>query len=203
MKLYFSQGACSLAPHIALREAGATFDLVAVDLKTKKYGDDQDYREVNPKGYVPALGLDEDNTLTEVGAILLYLAEAYPSASLAPPAGTMGRYRLYEWLSYISSEIHKGIGTIFYLEESARGAQRAVMAGRLAYLDGALANSSFVLGAQFSVADAYLFTVLRWTRLTGIDLAPYPSLQRYMTALSARPSVVAAIAAERPAKASA
>ena len=203
MKLYFSPGACSLSPHIVLLEAGLPFQLEQVDLHgTKKTKGGVDYATINPKGAVPALQLDDGQVLTEGAAIVQYLADHKPEAQLAPAAGTMERYRLQEWLNYIASELHKGFSPLFSRTNSdeVKQAAGAALAVRLDYVAGRLAGKQFLLGDRFSVADAYLFTVLSWSRLVGIDLAKWPTLRAYHEGLQARPAVKAALATEKAAR---
>jgi len=198
MKLYYFSGACSLASNIALREAGLPFELVRVDRRTRKAADGLDYSEVNPKGYVPALALDNGEVLTENVAILQYIADRNPASKLAPPAGTMERYRLVEWLAFISSEIHKNFSPLFREDapEDTKQYVRKVLGIRLDYLNRAIGNRPFLMGEQFTVADAYLFTVLGWSRHLNFDLGKWPQVQRYMERVGARPQVGEALKAE-------
>jgi glutathione S-transferase len=199
MKLYFSPGVCSLSPHIALREAGLAFELVKVDLKTHKIAaDGSDFTRINPKGYVPALELDDGKVLTEGSAIVQYIADLKPESGLAPKAGTFERYRLQEWLGFINSEIHKGFGPLFNpaTPEDYKTTACENLTRRLAFLAGPLEKEDFLLGKQISVADAYLYTVLCWTQWTGIDLTRWPSLAAFQKRVGGRPSVKAARAAE-------
>src|SRR3981081_1835706 len=170
MKLYVAAGACSLASNIALHEAGIAFDLVKVDLRAKK-AEGADFTEINSKGYVPALRLDDGQVLTENVAVLQYIADRNPAAKLAPPFGTMERYRLQEWLSFINSEVHKAFTPLFSSEatEDMKTYSRNYLAKRLAYVEGALGDKKYLLGDQFTVADAYLFTVLGWGSHAGVD----------------------------------
>ena len=199
MKLYYSPGACSFSPHIALREIGIDFELVKVDIKSGKVvADGSDFKSINPKGYVPFLQLDDGQTLSEGPAIVQYIADLKPEAGLAPRADSFERYRLQEWLGFINSEIHKSFGPLFNASasEDQKNNARANLSKRLNFVADHLAKNDYLLGAQFSVADAYLYTVLRWTRSTGIDLAPWPALSRFQERVGARPSVQAAKAAE-------
>ena len=198
MKLYYFSGACSLASNIALREAGLKFELVKVDRRTRKAADGLDFNEVNPKGYVPALTLDNGEVLTENVAVLQYIADRNPAAKLAPPAGTMERYRLVEWLAFISSEIHKNFSSLFREDASEETKQyvRKVLSTRLDYLNRAIGNRPFLMGEQFTVADAYLFTVLGWSRHLNFDLDKWPQLQRHVERVGARPQVIEALKAE-------
>ena len=198
MKLYYFSGACSLASNIALREAGLPFELVKVDRRTRKAADGLDYNEVNPKGYVPALTLDNGEVLTENVAVLQYIADRNPASKLAPPAGTMDRYRLVEWLAFISSEIHKNFSPLFRDDapEETKQYVRKVLDNRLDYLNRAIGDRPFLIGEQFTVADAYLFTVVGWSRHLNFDLSKWPQLQRYMERVGARPQVTEALKAE-------
>jgi len=198
MKLYYFSGACSLASNIALREAGLKFELVKVDRRTRKAADGLDFNEVNPKGYVPTLTLDNGEVLTENVAVLQYIADRNPAAKLAPPAGTMERYRLVEWLGFISSEIHKNFSQLFREDAAEETKQyvRKVLSNRLDYLNRVIGSRPFLMGEQFTVADPYLFTVLGWGRHLNFDLGKWPQLQRYMERVGARPQVIEALQAE-------
>lgn len=198
MKLYYSPGACSMAVHIALREAGMAFDLDKVDLKAKKAASGEDYYQVNAKGYVPALRLDDGQVLTEDAVLLQYVADQRPESGLAPRFGSMERYRLMEWLNFISSEIHKTLGALFNpaITPEWRADRVALFGRRADWLAGRLGNQPYLMGDQFTVADAYLFTVLRWCALHKIDTGKWPVLNDYMARIAARPAVVAAMKAE-------
>jgi glutathione S-transferase len=195
MKLYIWPGACSLASNIALHEAGIPFQISKVDKRTKR-ADGVDFVTINPKGYVPALQLDDGQVLTENVAVLQYIADLNPAAKLAPPAGTMERYRLQEWLSFINSEVHKAFSPLFSAEatEETKTYARNYLAKRLAYLDGALGDRTYLTGDQFTVADAYLFTVLGWGAHVGVDIGP--RLKSYVERVRARPKVIEAMTAE-------
>ncbi|HEV7823250.1 MAG TPA: glutathione transferase GstA [Burkholderiales bacterium] len=197
MKLYYSPGACSLSPHIILREAGYKFDLEKVDLGTKKTAAGDDFTKINPKGYVPVLQLDDGQLLTENISIDEYLADHKEASGLAPKSGSLERYRLVEWLAFISTEIHKQFGPLFKPDTPAatQQAQKDQLAKRFDYVNAQLRGKKFLLG-DFSVADAYLFTVLRWTEKVGIDLSRWPELGNYMQRVAARPHVKAALEAE-------
>ncbi len=197
MKLYYSPGACSLAAHIILREAGYSFDLEKVDLATKTTAGGHDFTALNPKGYVPVLQFDDGQVLTENIAIDEYLADHKPESGLAPIAGTLERYRLVEWLAFISTEIHKQFGPLFKPDtpDATRQAQKDVLAKRFDYVVGQLANHQYLTG-DFSVADAYLFTVLRWAVMMKFDMKRWPVIETYMTRVAARPQVRAALEAE-------
>lgn len=198
MKLYYLPGACSLAANIALREAGLKFDLVKVDRQTKRAADGLDFNEVNPKGYVPALTLDSGETLTENVAVLQYIADLNPAAKLAPAAGTMERYRLIEWLAFINSEVHKNFAPLFRKDapEDAKNDARKNIATRAGWINSTWGSRSFLMGEQFTVADAYLFVVLGWGAHAGIDLGQWPQLQSYIARVGARAQVIEALKAE-------
>jgi glutathione S-transferase len=198
MKLYYLPGACSQAANIALREAGLKFDLVKVDRQTKQAADGLNFNEVNPKGYVPALTLDNGETLTENVAVLQYIADRNPAARLAPPAGTMERYRLIEWLAFINSEIHKGFGPLFRKDapEDTKAYARNNIATRAGWLNSSWGTRSFLMGEQFTVADAYLFVVLGWGKHAGIELGQWPQLQAFVARVGARPHVIEALKSE-------
>jgi glutathione S-transferase len=201
MKLYYAPGACSLSPHIVLREAGLPFAAVKVDLKTKAMEGGGDFRAINAKGYVPVLELDNGARLTEGPAIVQYLADQAPQAKLAPANGTLERYQLQEWLNFITSELHKQFSPLFdpLYPEELKAKQRERLATRFDWIVQQLGGRDYLLGS-FSVADAYLFTVLNWCGWTGIDLAKWPALQKYVARVAARPAVVAALKAEGLAK---
>jgi glutathione S-transferase len=198
MKLYFSPGACSLSPHIVLREAGLHFDLDQVDLSTKKTIEGKDYTAINPDGYVPALQLDDGHILTEGPAIVQYIADLVPAKQLVPAAGSIERYQLMGTLNFISTELHKTFSPLFASgtpEETRRSALDA-LAKRVGTLSAKLGKSEFICGNHFTVADAYLFTVLSWSRYVNFDLAPWPSIVSYLERIGARPNVHAALVAE-------
>jgi glutathione S-transferase len=198
MKLYYLPGACSLASNIALREAGLAFEPVKVDRKTKMAADGLDFREVNPKGYVPALKLDSGEVLTENVALLQYIADRNPSAKLAPAFGTMERYRLMEWLSFINSEIHKNFSPMFRAEaaEAVKEFVRNNLTMRLDYLQGALGSKTYLMGDQYTVADTYLFTVLGWGAHVNFDIGRWPQLKRLHERVAARPHTIEALKSE-------
>ncbi len=198
MKLYFSPGACSLSPHIALREAGLDFEIERVDLTTKKTRGGDDFNTINPRGYVPALRLDDGQVLTEGPAILQYVADKVADRKLAPPAGSFERYRLQETLNFISTELHKGFSPLFNKDcpDAWKEVVRTNLGRRFADLDKQLAGQPFLMGQDFTVADGYLFTILGWTRFVNFDLAPYPNLVAYQGRIAARPAVHAALVAE-------
>jgi glutathione S-transferase len=198
MKLYYSPGACSLSPHIVAREAGIAVDLVKVDLKARKLEDGADYAQINGKGYVPALALDDGALLTEGPAIVQYLADLRPDAGLAPANGTIERYRLQEWLNFLTSEIHKSFSPLFNpaAAEGWKQAARENVARRFDWIVERLGPGAYLTGARFTVADAYLFTLLNWCQWTGIDLGRWPALQAYHARVAARPKVQEALRAE-------
>lgn len=198
MKLYFSRGTCALSPHIALAESGLPFELEAVDLAGKKTAGGIDYLTINPKGYVPALQLDDGDVLTEGPAIVQYVADLAPDKKLAPAAGTIERYHLVEWLNFISTEIHKNFSLLFNkdLPVEAQDIARAALARRIGFAAGKLQHSTFLTGENFTVADGYLFTVLQWARPMKIDLAPWPPIVAFLDRVAARPAVRAALEAE-------
>jgi len=203
MELYFAPLACSMSARIALAEAGAAIDLVEVDTRAGRVlATGEDYRAINPLGYVPALRLDDGSMLTENSAILQYIADRYPDAELAPPASDrVGRAKLRQWLSFISSELHKGLMTPLLGAATPPEVKTWTLnkyAPRLAYLDDNLREREFLLD-RFSVADGYLTTVLNWTRATPqIDLSAYPNVKAYLERMRARPSVAHALATELP-----
>ena len=198
MKLYYSPGACSLAPHIALRELGLPFEAVAVSLEHKTTADGADYLAINPKGYVPALELDAGGVLTECPAILQYLADRKPDAGMAPANGTLERYRLQEWLGFINSEIHQRFGPLIHVAtEPVQQQAREALARRFDLVESALRGRDYLLGERFTVADAYLYTVVNWTARAGIERAHWPALAGFHARIGARPAVQAARAAER------
>ena len=198
MRLYTMPGACSLATNIALREAGIPFELVRVSHRTHKTSDGVDLHQINPKGYVPALVLDNGEVLTENAVLLQYIADLNPDAHLAPPAGTLERYRLSEWLAYLNSEVHKSFSLLFApnASEDMKQYGRAALTKRLGWLAEQLGAKPYLLGEQFTVADAYLFVTLSWSGLVGFDLSPWPNLKAFQDRVTARPSVIAAMSAE-------
>jgi glutathione S-transferase len=196
VKLYFKSGACSLSPHIVLRELGLPFELEAVDTKAQKTKNGADFTAINPKKYVPVLQLDDGQVLTEGAAIVQYLADRKPDAMLAPPSGSMDRYRLQEWLNYIAAELHKSFSPIFRAPEEQRPPLREALAPKLEFLARHLDKRQYLMGDRFTVADAYLFTVLNWTNYVGVDLARWPALKSYLQRVGARPAVRAAMEAE-------
>ena len=199
MKLYYMTGSCSMATHISLTEAGVKFEVARLDRKNSVFSDGLSIDQVNSKGYVPVLKLESGQFLTENIAVLLYVADLLPAATLAPAPGTaLERYRMIEWLAFISTEIHKGFSPLFHREasEEMKKFATANLTKRLGWLDGQIGSRTYLAAEHFTVADAYLFTVLTWTSAVKIDLATWPNLQRYFTALSNRPAVVSAMKAE-------
>ena len=199
MKLYYSPGACSLSPHIVAREAGIAVDLKKVDLKTKTLADGgASYTAVNAKGYVPALGLDDGSMLTEGPAIVQYLADQKPDSGLAPKSGTTDRLRLQEWLNFISSELHKAMGTFFNPKapDDWKAAVTERLGVRMDYVAKELAGKQYLMGDKFSVADAYLFTILNWAPMVKFDLARWPAITEYYKRVAQRPKVQEALKAE-------
>ncbi len=198
MKLYYSPGACSLAPHIVLNELGETYDLEKVDLATKATETGADFTSVNGKGYVPTLEFAKDQVLTEVSTILQYLADKAEGSKLLPKFGSMDRYRAMETLNFIASELHKGIGGLFNkaMPEDGKKAIIERLTRRLAWLDGQLANKPYLLGNDYSVADAYAFVVLGWAKWVNLDLSPYAHIIAYLDRVGARPAVQAAMKKE-------
>jgi glutathione S-transferase len=198
MKLYYSPGACSLAPHIVLHELGKKFDVEKVDLDSKKTEGSKDFTKINVKGYVPTLEIKKDEVLTEVSTILQYLADKSKTTKFLPKAGTMARYRAMEMLNFVASELHKGIGGLFNkaMPEDGRKVIIDRVSTRLNYVDSVLAKNKFLLGKSYSVADAYAFTVLGWCKYTGIDLSPWKNISRYLGDVGKRPAVQAALKAE-------
>jgi glutathione S-transferase len=201
MKLYYAPGACSLSPHIVAREAGITLDFERVDLGKSPHRTETgaDFAEINRKGYVPALRLDDGQVLTEGAAIVQYLADLAPESGLAPAAGTLERYRLQEWLSFVGTELHKMFSPwLFHPEHGEQAAQvaRAKIAERLAFLDARLAEHPYLLGRGFTAADAYAFTIVGWARLMRIDLARFAHLKSYMDRIASRPKVREAMQVE-------
>jgi glutathione S-transferase len=201
MKLYYTPGACSQAPHIAIHELGLPYDAVKVDLGTHKLEDGTDYRTINPKGYVPTLELDDGTRITEANVILQYLAEQKPGR-LAPAFGTKERWKLMEWLAFIASEVHKGFGPLWNPQTPAEVRERTVTAlgNRFGYLAQTLEKQPFLMGNEFTIADAYLFVVLNWSDYHKVDLSPWPALQQFRARVAARPGVQATLRAEGLAK---
>jgi glutathione S-transferase len=198
MKLYFSPGACSLSPHIALCEAGLAFEAVPVNIRTHALADGTDYYTIHLKGYVPLLELDDGARLSEGPAILQWIADQVPDKQLAPVATSLDRYRLQEWLNFISTEIHKQFSPLFNpaMPEQAKALFRHKVLDRLAHVDHHLADREYLLGSRFSVADAYLYTVARWTAPLSLDISELAHLGAFMGRMAARPGVRQALKAE-------
>jgi len=196
MKLYYTPGACSQAPHIALIEAGLAFEAVRVDLRTKRLETGEDYLAVNPKGAVPALEMDDGAVLTESAVVLQYIADLAPDAQLIPPAGTLERYRVLEWLNYVATELHKGFGPLFHPTGEPRAHAIEAISARLDYVERALGAGPWLGGDTLSVADFYLFVILGWAGIFHLDFARWPALEAYRARLLERPAVRAALEAE-------
>jgi glutathione S-transferase len=198
MKLYYSPGACSLSPHIVLQEAGLPFEKIKADTKTKVLPDGTDYRTINPLGYVPLLELDDGTRLTEGPAIVQYIADKVPDKRLAPPNGTFERTKLQSWLNFVTSELHKGFSPLFNpaMPEEAKKIFRDRLATRFAYLDKQLSGNDYLMGKDFSVADAYAFVVSNWAGRVDVDLSPYANVLAWRKRVGARPAVQAAMKAE-------
>ena len=198
MKLYFAPGACSLSPHIVLREAGLPFDLESVDLKAKKLKNGTDYYQINPKGQVPVLALDDGDTLTEGPAIVQYVADMAPASGLIPPAGSKERYHAQEWLNFLASELHKNFGPLLRANtpDDYKPIARDNLANRFAYVDNHLSDRPYLLGDKFMVADAYLFTMLKWAKFLSLDLTPFANLLKFLARVGERPKVKDALRAE-------
>lgn len=197
MKLYFAPSACSLSPHIVLHESGLPFETERSNLRKKVTASGGNFLDINPKGMVPALVLDNGEILTEGPAIVQYIADLVPERGLAPPNGTLARARLHEWLNYISTELHKGYSPLFGpVNDEHLAAARKALEVRFAYVNQRLEGQTWLMGDTFSVADAYMFTVLSWAKWTKIDYSPYPNIQPYLDRVAARPAVQAALKAE-------
>jgi len=197
MKLYYAPAVCSLASHIALIESGLPYEVAKVNLKTHTLEDGSDYYAINPKGYVPLLELDDGTKLAEGVVILQYIADKVPG-KLAPSYGTLERYRVMEWLTFVNSEIHKQYSPLFYptTPDATKEQQRTKLAGRFAYLEKILASQPFLTGNKFTIADAYLFTILNWSHGLKVDLSPFPALVAYQERVRALPSVQRAMTEE-------
>ena len=202
MKLYYSPGACSLSPHIAMHEAGLAFEPVLASTKSHKLQDGTDYYGINPLGYVPLLELDDGTRLREGPAIVQYIADLAPNKNLAPANGTLQRYRLQEWLTFIGTEIHKTFSPLFNpaTPDETKTMSRDKLASRLKWVDGQLEGKDYLMGEHFSVADGYLFTVTNWAKPTGVDISGLSNLLAYRERVAARPGVQAAMKAEGLAK---
>ena len=198
MKLYYSPGACSLSPHIALREAGVKFDLVKTALQTHTLADGSDYYQITAKGQVPLLELDDGARLSEGPVILQYIADHAPASGLAPAAGTMERYRVMEWLNFITSELHKGFSPLFNpnMPQEAKEIFAARLKDKFAYVDRQLEGKDYLMGKQFCVADGYLFTMLLWADGRGVDVSSFANVEAFRARMKARPAVQDAMKAE-------
>ena len=198
MKLYYSPGACSLSPHIALLEAGLPYDLVKVDLKAKKLENGDDYLAINPKGQVPALGLDSGELVTEGPVIVQYIADQSPAKKLAPAIASDERRHLQEWLGFINGELHKSFSPLFQpaFGDDVKDFFKARLMGKFKYIESKLAGRDYLLGKDFSVADGYLFVMLKWADRMAIDLTGFPNLMAYKDRVAARPKVVEALTKE-------
>jgi glutathione S-transferase len=198
MKLYYSPGACSLSPHIALLEAGLPYDLIKVDLRAKKLENGDDYLKVNPKGQVPALDIGNGELLTEGPVIVQMIADKATDKNLAPANGSAERYKLQEWLNFITAELHKNFGPLFspVLADDAKAFFKDRVMGKFRYVDGALAGHDYLMGKQFTVADGYLFTMLNWAERMKFDLSAMPNLLAYKARVAARPKVQEALTKE-------
>lgn len=198
MKLYFSPGACSLSPHIVAQEAGLNCEIILASTKSHKLQDGTDFYSINPLGYVPFLVLDDGQTLREGPVIVQYLADQVPEKKLIPAVGTMDRYRVLEWLNFIGTELHKSFGPLFKpgTPEDYKPAVRQALRGRFEWVEQQLAGKDYLMGSQFTVADAYLFTVTGWGKFVGLDLSDLHQLQAYVARVGSRPAVQAALRAE-------
>jgi glutathione S-transferase len=198
MKLYYSAGACSLSPHIVMHEAGLAFEAISAPTKTHQLADGTDYYTINPLGYVPFLVLDDGRTLHEGPAIVQYIADQAPAKNLAPANGSYERYKLQEWLTFIGTELHKGFSPLFAPTTPADAKPAFVdrLQSRLKWVDSELADKDYLMGAHFTVADAYLFTVTNWCGYVGVDISGLANIQAYRARVGARPGVVAAMKAE-------
>lgn len=198
MKLYYTPGACSLSPHIILRETGTPFELVKTDIGAKKTEDGRDFRTVNPGGYVPALELDDGTILTEGPAITQYIADKAGATYLAPAFGTIERYKLISMLNFISTELHKGFSPLFNpaMSEDAKALARERLLARIGVLDKQLADKPYMMGKEFTLPDAYAFTVLNWAKKLKVDLSPFQNIKDYQARILARPAVQEAMQAE-------
>ncbi|MEB3899048.1 glutathione transferase GstA [Pseudomonas putida] len=198
MKLFYSPGACSLSPHIVLNELGLPYSVEKVDLKRHTTADGADYYTINPKGYVPALQLDNGEVLTEGPAIVQYLADQKPQANLLPPAGSLERARVQEWLHFIGTEVHKTLAALFNpsITPEARSKTIDTFGKRLGFVEQALQGKEYLTGNTFSVADAYLFTIVNWAPMLKIDLSPWPTVMQFQKRVANRPAVQKTLQAE-------
>src|ERR1700737_1281895 len=198
MELYYSPGACSLSPHIALLEAGLPYDLVKVDIRAKKLENGDDYLKVNPKGQVPALGLDNGEVMTEGPVIVQMIADRAAAKNLAPASGSPERYRLQEWLNFITTELHKNFSPLFNpaIPDEVKTFFKDRIMGKFKYADSRLAGQDYLMGKQFTVADGYLFVMLKWAERTGMDLSAFKNLMTFKDRVGGRPNVQAALKME-------
>ena len=198
MKLFYKPGACSLASHIVLREAGKAFELARVDLAKKCLENGDDFLAINPKGQIPALAIDANTLLTEGVAIMQYVADSAPKSNLLPPVGFLSRYKTLEWLNFVATELHKGFTPLFRPDtpEAFKPTARALLEKKLEYVDAALANQQWINGETFSIADAYLVTVLRWAVAVKLNFPQAGNIAAYMQRVASRPAVAAAMTAE-------
>ena len=198
MKLYYSPGACSLAPHIVLRESGLAFEAIVAPTKTHRLADGTDYYTINPLGYVPWLALDDGKQLHECAAILQYVADLVPDRQLAPVNGSFARYKLQEWLNFIATELHKGFSPLFApgMPDEAKAIAKTRVYGRMQWVNGELADKSFLMGEQFTVADAYLFVVTGWSKHVGLDISGLTNLSAFVDRIGARSAVQETLRAE-------
>ncbi len=198
MKLYYSAGACSLSPHIALKESGLPFEAISAPTKTHKLVDGTDYYTINPLGYVPLLVLDDGRQLREGPAIVQYIADQVPEKRLAPANGTYERYKLQEWLNFIGTELHKGFSLLFTpgMPDEAKAIAKTRLIARMQWVDGELAGKTYLMGESFTVADGYLFVVAGWSKYVGVDLSGLAKLEAFLARTSERPAVQAALRAE-------
>lgn len=198
MKLFYKSGACSLASHIALRESGLDFTLQGVDVMKKRLENEDDYLQINPKGQVPALLLDDDVLLTEGVAIMQYIADRVPDRQLLAPVGSIARYQTLEWLNYVATELHKGFTPLFRPDtpEDYKPVARALLDKKMQYVNECLEDKEWINGHRFTIADGYLFTVLRWAYAVKLDMEGYSNIAAWMKRVAARPAVAAALEAE-------
>lgn len=199
MKLYYAPAYCSQAVHIALREAGLAFELVQVDTVAARASDGADFRAINPRGYVPVLELDDGSRHTEVAALLQYVGDLAPATGLMPAAGSRERFEVLQWLTFVSSELHKGFSPWLFHKDTADSTRRAVrdrLKLRIGDVDARLADRAWLVGDRFTVADAYAFTILGWAPMVGMGLSPWPHVQAWRDRVRARPAVRAALRAE-------
>ena len=202
MKLYYAPGACSLAAHIALQESGLPFSLERVDLRTHRTADGRDYHAINPKGYVPTLELDDGSRLTEAAVVLQYIADRKPG-TLAPAFGSIERYRLMEWLNFVATELHKGLGPLWKpaTPDAYKATVLETVGSRFDYVVNTLRTQPYLTGPDFTIADAYLFTIVNWHNFLKFDIARWPALTQFQARVAARPNVRKALEAEHLLKA--